>query len=74
MTGLDIRPVALEPPATVAKPAARHHRNWWRWLAASAVFVPGGGLAYDLLSPRHRAAAPPEKRLTRVAPERSILD
>jgi hypothetical protein len=59
MTAVDLHRRALEPivfecplaapPAAERRPLDRHPQ-WWKWLAASAVFVPGGGLAYRLLS------------------------
>jgi hypothetical protein len=55
MTCVDLRPEALEldeivaTPLPVRRPVLRT-RHWWRSLAAVAVFFPGGGLAYDILT------------------------
>jgi hypothetical protein len=53
MTCVDIRPEALDEivaePLPVEPPVPRT-RPWWRSLAAVAVFFPGGGLAYDILT------------------------
>jgi hypothetical protein len=53
MTCVDLRPEALDEivaePLPVEPPVPRT-RPWWRSLAAVAVFFPGGGLAYDILT------------------------
>ena len=58
MSCLDVRPDELraataEPASGTLQPAGRGTggtgARWWRWLAASAVFFPGGALAHHLL-------------------------
>jgi hypothetical protein len=64
MSCVDIRPDGLEraasgqPLIAAARPVVPVGR-WWRWAAAAAVFAPGGGLAYHLLTTPDEDPAPP---------------
>jgi hypothetical protein len=53
MTCVDLRPELLDD-IVADEPAARSVPRWLRWLAAIAVFSPGGGLVYDVLTDVNR--------------------
>jgi hypothetical protein len=69
MTSVAVHSAGVASGAAVRQ--ARRDARWWRWLAASAVFVPGGGMAYHLLSepeppPDDRPPALPDAELPSV--------